>query len=220
MEIEGGNHAQFGWYGEQAGDGEATISPAEQQDQTVAATLAVLEAVSSGRSDRRACPCAGRSPRTTASAGRAPHGVLERERQRAGVELHDLDLEAVLTRRQRDGRPRGTSPPRPRRNETGDCRETSAAAWTVSSPARVAVTAAGSTSWPSTLMRSDAHERAVGQAVASLEAEAVTLVLEAAADVELADHEVGHAHPGSLAGRSHACAGTIARGWTTVAGDG
>ena len=46
VEIEGGNHAQFGWYGEQGGDGEATIGPAEQQDQTVAATLALLEAVS------------------------------------------------------------------------------------------------------------------------------------------------------------------------------
>ncbi len=46
VEIEGGNHAQFGSYGEQAGDGEATISPTEQQDLAVAATLAVLEAVS------------------------------------------------------------------------------------------------------------------------------------------------------------------------------
>jgi dienelactone hydrolase len=46
VEIAGGNHAQFGWYGEQGGDGEATIAPAEQQDQTVAATLALLEAVS------------------------------------------------------------------------------------------------------------------------------------------------------------------------------
>lgn len=46
VEIEGGNHAQFGWYGEQGGDGEATIAPSEQQDQTVAATLALLEAAS------------------------------------------------------------------------------------------------------------------------------------------------------------------------------
>ena len=46
VEIEGGNHAQFGSYGKQAGDGEAAIPPAEQQDQAVAATLAVLEAVS------------------------------------------------------------------------------------------------------------------------------------------------------------------------------
>jgi hypothetical protein len=41
--IEGGNHAGFGWYGPQNGDGEATISREEQQDQTVAATLELLE---------------------------------------------------------------------------------------------------------------------------------------------------------------------------------
>ena len=40
--IEGGNHAQFGWYGPQAGDGTATISREEQQGQIVAATLALL----------------------------------------------------------------------------------------------------------------------------------------------------------------------------------
>lgn len=40
--IEGGNHAQFGWYGEQAGDNPATISREEQQRQVVAATLAAL----------------------------------------------------------------------------------------------------------------------------------------------------------------------------------
>jgi hypothetical protein len=48
VEIEGGNHAGFGSYGAQSGDGEATISAADQQAQTVAATLAVLEAVSVG----------------------------------------------------------------------------------------------------------------------------------------------------------------------------
>ncbi len=32
--IEGGNHAQFGNYGPQSGDGEAAISAAEQQSQT------------------------------------------------------------------------------------------------------------------------------------------------------------------------------------------
>ena len=37
--IEGGNHAQFGNYGPQAGDGQATISREEQQRQTVTATL-------------------------------------------------------------------------------------------------------------------------------------------------------------------------------------
>jgi len=40
--IEGGNHAQFGWYGPQAGDGTATISREEQQRQIVAATLDLL----------------------------------------------------------------------------------------------------------------------------------------------------------------------------------
>lgn len=44
--IEGGNHAQFGWYGEQSGDNAATISHEEQTDQIVAATVAVLEAIS------------------------------------------------------------------------------------------------------------------------------------------------------------------------------
>ena len=33
--IEGGNHARFGSYGEQKGDGKATIGPAEQWDRTV-----------------------------------------------------------------------------------------------------------------------------------------------------------------------------------------
>jgi dienelactone hydrolase len=49
--IEGGNHAQFGWYGEQAGDLDAAISREEQQTQTVAATLAVLEEVQAGNTD-------------------------------------------------------------------------------------------------------------------------------------------------------------------------
>jgi dienelactone hydrolase len=40
--IEGGNHAQFGWYGPQSGDNEATISREEQQAQIVAATLQLL----------------------------------------------------------------------------------------------------------------------------------------------------------------------------------
>ena len=41
--IEGGNHAQFGWYGPQSGDNPASISHAEQQAQIVAATAALLE---------------------------------------------------------------------------------------------------------------------------------------------------------------------------------
>ena len=40
--IEGGNHAQFGWYGPQSGDGTATISREEQQRQIVGATLELL----------------------------------------------------------------------------------------------------------------------------------------------------------------------------------
>jgi hypothetical protein len=41
--IEGGNHAQFGDYGPQAGDQPATIPPDEQTRQIVAATLKALE---------------------------------------------------------------------------------------------------------------------------------------------------------------------------------
>jgi pimeloyl-ACP methyl ester carboxylesterase len=44
--IEGGNHSQFGWYGEQPGDNLATISHADQQAQAFAATVAVLQAIS------------------------------------------------------------------------------------------------------------------------------------------------------------------------------
>jgi pimeloyl-ACP methyl ester carboxylesterase len=40
--VEGGNHAQFGWYGPQPGDDEATISREKQQAQIVAATLGLL----------------------------------------------------------------------------------------------------------------------------------------------------------------------------------
>jgi dienelactone hydrolase len=41
--IEGGNHAQFGDYGAQAGDGQAAITAAEQQAQAAEATIGVLE---------------------------------------------------------------------------------------------------------------------------------------------------------------------------------
>lgn len=44
--IEGGNHAQFGYYGPQGGDNPATISREQQQAQVVAATLALLERIS------------------------------------------------------------------------------------------------------------------------------------------------------------------------------
>jgi len=40
--IEGGNHAQFGWYGPQSGDNPASISREEQQRQVVEATLELL----------------------------------------------------------------------------------------------------------------------------------------------------------------------------------
>lgn len=46
--IEGGNHAQFGNYGAQNGDNEATISAIEQQAQAVQATLGVLDQVNAG----------------------------------------------------------------------------------------------------------------------------------------------------------------------------
>jgi len=41
--ITGGNHAQFGWYGDQNGDKPAAISRADQQAQVAAATLSLLE---------------------------------------------------------------------------------------------------------------------------------------------------------------------------------
>lgn len=47
VEIAGGNHAQFGLYGAQDGDLPATISPAEQQAQVIAATLDLLASASS-----------------------------------------------------------------------------------------------------------------------------------------------------------------------------
>lgn len=46
--IEGGNHAQFGSYGEQRGDNPAEISRSEQQAQIAAATLELLRSLSAG----------------------------------------------------------------------------------------------------------------------------------------------------------------------------
>lgn len=43
--IEGGNHAQFGNYGPQPGDGTATISSADQQQQAADLTVRILQAV-------------------------------------------------------------------------------------------------------------------------------------------------------------------------------
>lgn len=47
VEIEGGNHAQFGWYGRQPGDNEATISRELQQAQIVTATVMLLDKLGS-----------------------------------------------------------------------------------------------------------------------------------------------------------------------------
>jgi predicted alpha/beta-hydrolase family hydrolase len=47
--IDGGNHAQFGWYGPQSGDGEAAIAPEEQQEQVVKATLELMRKVREAR---------------------------------------------------------------------------------------------------------------------------------------------------------------------------
>jgi pimeloyl-ACP methyl ester carboxylesterase len=43
--VEGGNHAGFGWYGPQPGDGAATISREEQQGRTAAAVGELLSRV-------------------------------------------------------------------------------------------------------------------------------------------------------------------------------
>ncbi|MBN1286189.1 MAG: alpha/beta hydrolase [Anaerolineae bacterium] len=43
--IEGGNHAQFGYYGDQAGDNPAQIGRWAQQEQVIAGTIALLEQI-------------------------------------------------------------------------------------------------------------------------------------------------------------------------------
>ncbi len=45
FEIQGGDHAQFGWYGEQAGDNPAEISREEQQQELVNSILELLSSV-------------------------------------------------------------------------------------------------------------------------------------------------------------------------------
>jgi dienelactone hydrolase len=45
VQIAGGNHAQFGSYGDQAGDNPASISRSDQQTKVVAATLGMLESL-------------------------------------------------------------------------------------------------------------------------------------------------------------------------------
>jgi pimeloyl-ACP methyl ester carboxylesterase len=47
--LEGGNHAQFGWYGPQGRDNAATISRAVQQEQVIAATVDLLERIAISR---------------------------------------------------------------------------------------------------------------------------------------------------------------------------
>jgi hypothetical protein len=47
--IDGGNHAQFGYYGAQAGDGSAEIGHAAQTEQTNTALLALMQDVVSDR---------------------------------------------------------------------------------------------------------------------------------------------------------------------------
>jgi hypothetical protein len=42
VEIAGGNHAQFGWYGPQSGDNQATITREQQQNQITNATVVLL----------------------------------------------------------------------------------------------------------------------------------------------------------------------------------
>lgn len=49
IRIEGGNHAQFGWYGWQLGDGRARIPRAEQQAATVRAIVDQLRRVAGRR---------------------------------------------------------------------------------------------------------------------------------------------------------------------------
>ncbi|MCS6800658.1 MAG: alpha/beta hydrolase [Chloroflexota bacterium] len=49
VEIRGGNHAQFGWYGEQFRDRPALISRDEQQRQAIAATEQMLSALARSR---------------------------------------------------------------------------------------------------------------------------------------------------------------------------
>jgi hypothetical protein len=45
VEIAGGNHAQFGWYGEQSGDNTATITRTAQQSQIIGATVELLRKI-------------------------------------------------------------------------------------------------------------------------------------------------------------------------------
>lgn len=48
VSIEGGNHAQFGWYGDQSGDNAAAISREEQQRWILLASVELLSRVATG----------------------------------------------------------------------------------------------------------------------------------------------------------------------------
>lgn len=60
VQIDGGNHAQFGWYGPQDGDQPATVSREAQQQMVIAASVALLDRVEEGRPGQNA---RGRKPR-------------------------------------------------------------------------------------------------------------------------------------------------------------
>lgn len=45
VSLAGGNHAQFGWYGQQPGDNPAEMSREEQQEQVTSATVRLLESL-------------------------------------------------------------------------------------------------------------------------------------------------------------------------------
>ena len=59
--IQGGNHAQFGSYGEQAGDNPASISAGDQQSLVVNATIALLRHISGEGSPRVSEPSAAQT---------------------------------------------------------------------------------------------------------------------------------------------------------------
>lgn len=81
--IEGGNHAQFGYYGPQIMDGSATIARADQQAQMTAAALALMARASGGvamaLNDFRVIPArfATLNSVTTRLGGHAPRALRQ-----------------------------------------------------------------------------------------------------------------------------------------------
>jgi dienelactone hydrolase len=69
VEIVGGNHAQFGWYGPQSGDNTATISRPAQQQQAIAATLDLLRSLDPSNSSSPPPRLAARQPEAVALGG-------------------------------------------------------------------------------------------------------------------------------------------------------